>query len=59
MGTKLKNIFGFALGAEWGWGHVNELFGEILGNTAASANYILPSVRASVGLSVDNNGALL
>jgi hypothetical protein len=34
----LKNIFGFALGAEWALGGRNELFGEVLGNTAAAAS---------------------
>jgi hypothetical protein len=37
-GAELKNIFGFGLAAEWFWGGPNELFGEVLGNTAASAN---------------------
>lgn len=37
-GANLKNIFGFALGAEWQWSTANALFGEVLGNTAASAN---------------------
>jgi hypothetical protein len=87
-GAALKNIFGFALGAEWGWGPTSEVFGEILGNTAASANAepgtvtdtsgttseapsgevsatvgvarrIGPSLRGFLGLSVDNNGAVL
>jgi hypothetical protein len=87
-GASLKNIFGFALGAEWGLSEANELFGEILGNTAASANtepgtgtdigvttpeapsgevsatlgvahYFMTGLRASIGLSADNNGAVL
>ena len=37
-GANLKNIFGFALGAEWRWNPSSQLFGEILGNTAASAS---------------------
>ena len=36
--AELKNIFGFGLAAEWFWGGPNELFGEVLGNTAASTN---------------------
>lgn len=87
-GAALKNIFGFALGAEWRLSGPNELFGEVLGNTAAAVNaepgtgaetgaatpeapsgevslsagvarYVLPALRVSLGLSVDNNGAVL
>jgi len=85
-GAELKNIFGFALAAEWFWGGPNELFGEVLGNTAASAHaesgtdtggatpeapsgevsltagiarYVVPTLRLSLGLSIDNNGAAL
>ena len=85
-GAELKNIFGFALGAEWSWGLSNQVFGEILANTAASAtaesapgtvgttpeapsgevsvtlgaaHQFLPSLRGFIGLSVDNNGAVL
>jgi hypothetical protein len=92
-GATLKNIFGFALGAEFAVGRSgsNELFGEVLGNTAAASNpepgtgsgggtettatpeapagevsatvgaahYFVNGLRASLGLSVDNNGAVL
>ncbi len=85
-GAELKNVFGFALGAEWSWNISNQLFGEILANTAASAtaepapgtvavtpeapggevsitagiaHQFLPGLRGFLGLSADNNGAVL
>ncbi|MEO7986994.1 MAG: hypothetical protein ABI766_10710 [Gemmatimonadales bacterium] len=85
-GADLKNIFGFALGAEWNWNRSNQLFGEILANTAAAAaaepapgtvvtapeapggevsatfgvaHRFLPSLRGFIGVSADNNGAVL
>ncbi len=85
-GADLKNVFGFALGAEWNWNPSNQVFGEILANTAASAaaepapgttvtapeapggevsvtfgvaHRFLPSLRMFIGLSADNNGAVL
>jgi hypothetical protein len=36
-GSQLKNIFNFALGAEWRLGPQTELFGEVVGNTASSS----------------------
>jgi hypothetical protein len=36
-GVRLKNIFNAAVGWEWKLGPVNELFGEVLANTAAAA----------------------
>jgi hypothetical protein len=87
-GASLKNIFGFALAAEWRWSGANALFGEVLGNTASAASaepgtgtetgaatpeapsgevslsagiarYVTPTLRASLGLTVDNSGAVL
>jgi hypothetical protein len=87
-GAQLKNIFNFALATQMSLGHSNELFGEILANTASSsageptgpvppggviaeapageivgsvgiARYVTPSLRLSLGLSLDNNGAFM
>ena len=87
-GAQLKNIWNFALAWETGLGSSSELYGEFIGNTAASATpeatgptpsgttspeapsgelvaslgvarYVIPSLRLSLGLSVDNNGAVL
>ncbi|HEY8195554.1 MAG TPA: transporter [Gemmatimonadales bacterium] len=87
-GAQLKNIFNFALATQMRLGQSNELFGEILGNTASSstgeptgsvppggvvaeapageivgsvgiARYVMPTLRLSLGLSVDNNGAFM
>lgn len=84
-GALLKNIWNFALGWERELGSSNELYGEFLGNTAASATpesttpgtttpeapsgefvaslglarYVIPNLRLSLGLSIDNNSAVL
>jgi len=87
-GAQLKNIWNFAFGWERLLGSTTELYGEFIGNTAASAapeptgpaqpgsaapeapsgelvaslgiaRYVLPSLRLSLGLSVDNNSAVL
>lgn len=87
-GAQLKNIFNFALATQMRLGQSNELFGEILANTASSsageptgpvppggviaeaptgeivgsvgiARYVIQSLRLSLGLSVDNNGAFM
>ena len=87
-GASLKNIWNFALGWERSLGSVSELYGEFLGNTAASATsestgpvppgtttpeapsgefvaslglarYVMPSLRLSLGFSIDNNSAVL
>lgn len=84
-GALLKNIWNFALGWERWLGSSSELYGEFLGNTAASrtaeanppgtttpeapsgefvaslglARYVLPSLRLSLGVSIDNNSAVL
>lgn len=85
-GANLKNIFGFAIGGEWDWNLSNHVFGEVLGNTAASANAepapgtvattpeapsgeisvtigiahnFQTGLRGFIGLSADNNGAVL
>jgi hypothetical protein len=86
-GTQLKNIWNFAFGWERSLGQVSELYGEFIGNTAASATpeptgptppgitpeapsgefvaslgvarYVIPSLRLSLGLSIDNNSAVL
>jgi hypothetical protein len=85
-GADLKNIVGFAIGGEWAWNTSNDLFGEVLANTAASsspepapgtvsvtpeapggevsvtvgvAHRFLQDTRAFLGISADNNGAVL
>jgi hypothetical protein len=89
-GANLKNIFGFALGAELGLGQsgANVVFGESAGKhglrvepgarhgtrgetatpeapagevsaTVGTAHSFVNGLRASLGLSVDNNGAVL
>ena len=87
-GATLKNIWNFALGWERTLGSNSELYGEFIGNTAASstpestgptppgtttpeapsgefvaslgvARYVFPGLRLSLGLSIDNNSAVL
>jgi hypothetical protein len=86
-GTLLKNIWNFAFGWERALGASSELYGEFIGNTAASATpeptgptppgitpeapsgefitslglarYVTPGLRLSMGLSIDNNSAVL
>lgn len=87
-GVQLKNIWNFAFGWERALGAASELYGEFIGNTAASATpeatgptppgtttpeapsgefvasvglarYVIPSLRLSLGLSIDNNSAVL
>jgi hypothetical protein len=84
-GALLKNIWNFAFGWERSLGASSELYGEFLGNTAASATpesttpgtttpeapsgefvaslglarYVIPNLRLSLGLSIDNNSAVL
>jgi hypothetical protein len=87
-GAPVKNIWNFALGWERSLGFSSELYGEFLGNTAASATpetigtpppgstpleapsgefvaslglarYVIPSLRLSMGVSIDNNSAVL
>ncbi|HEV7365930.1 MAG TPA: hypothetical protein VGN76_08815 [Gemmatimonadales bacterium] len=87
-GAQLKNIWNFAFGWERTLGSSTELYGEFIGNTAASATpeasgppppgttspeapsgefvtslgiaqYVVPSLRLSLGLSIDNNSAVL
>ena len=87
-GVQLKNVWNFALGWERTLSAASELYGEFIGNTAASATpegtgptppgtttpeapsgefvaslgvarYVIPSLRLSLGLSIDNNSAVL
>jgi hypothetical protein len=86
-GTQLKNIWNFAFGWERELGSSSEIYGEFIGNTAASAtpegtgptppgttpeapsgefvtslglaHYVIPNLRLSLGLSIDNNSAVL